>query len=565
MARFQGGGASTDEQSSTPLAGRTKQPLHPTLSTGPTIQTKKPVLESLSGSAINIPPKPNFLKNTVSAKSETDVQEPNKSKALASRFSNTQDDTKTNGKHFINKQQIPPKPHLSQVPEAKGPGQKPPPNKPCLGSTLSDGMPAVPKPPPAAVPKPSWVKQDAGGGETGSTPPMPTLLQKPSSSVLKLRQQNEEMGAANHNVTNKPPFVPNSTFNKSPSNFKMAQNMFNKDMDRTEQSECGVRAEGASTRPLAAMTSITPSKPPASKKPSIKRPFPPASSVNGNATSGPKQNPLPNSLALGHPPAKPNRPPKVNLEQFKRGSELVGPLETIQQGKACVDCRGSKTDLALKQGDCLDIIRVQGNPEGKWLGRTQDGSSEFTHFTGLILASAIDEQIYDDVDSQALVQPPPISRYSDIEQSDTESTFIFCCLFGFVLIIVGLYFVFYLIVLRSSIPHLKGKSKTEEMYPKKQKKMEKEEKEFRRKFKYEGELKVLYQVTVISTLTSKKWASKDLPVKAGEELDVIMKAGNDKLICRNEEGKCKYLDGDIYDDIGDGMFIFNNFMSYCRF
>lgn len=58
---------------------------------------------------------------------------------------------------------------------------------------------------------------------------------------------------------------------------------------------------------------------------------------------------------------------------------------------------------------------------------------------------------------------------------------------------------------------------------------------------YEGELKVLYQVTVISTLTSKKWASKDLPVKAGEELDVIMKAGNDKLICRNEEGKCKYL------------------------
>lgn len=97
--------------------------------------------------------------------------------------------------------------------------------------------------------------------------------------------------------------------------------------------------------------------------------------------------------------------------------------------------------------------------------------------------AAIDEQIYDDVDSQALVQPPPISRYSDIEQSDTESTFIFCCLFGFVLIIVGLYFVFYLIVLRSSIPHLKGKSKTEEMYPKKQKKMEKEEKEFRRKFK----------------------------------------------------------------------------------
>lgn len=320
MARFQGGGASTDEQSSTPLAGRTKQPLHPTLSTGPTIQTKKPVLESLSGSAINVPPKPNFLKNTVSAKSETDVQDPNKSKALASRFSSTKDDTKTNDKHFINKQQMPPKPHLSQVPEAKGPGQKPPPIKPSLSSTLSDGTPAAAKPPPAAVPKPSWVKQDTGGGETGSTPTMPPLMQKPSSSILKLRQQTEEVGAANHNATNKPPVVPNTTFNK-PSNFKMAQNMFNKDVDRTEQSDGGVRAEGAGKPPLAPMASISPPKLPASKKPSIKRSFPPVSSVNGNATSGPKQNPLPNSLALGPPPAKPNRPPKVNLEQFKRGSE----------------------------------------------------------------------------------------------------------------------------------------------------------------------------------------------------------------------------------------------------
>lgn len=52
--------------------------------------------------------------------------------------------------------------------------------------------------------------------------------------------------------------------------------------------------------------------------------------------------------------------------------------------KARADFRSNKTDLALKQGECLDIIRVQGNPEGKWLGRTQDGSSEFTYFIGLI-------------------------------------------------------------------------------------------------------------------------------------------------------------------------------------
>lgn len=51
------------------------------------------------------------------------------------------------------------------------------------------------------------------------------------------------------------------------------------------------------------------------------------------------------------------------------------------------------------------------------------------------------------------------------------------------LVIVGFYFVFYFIVLHSSLPTLKGKSRAEEMDPKKQKKIEKEEKEFRKKFK----------------------------------------------------------------------------------
>lgn len=56
---------------------------------------------------------------------------------------------------------------------------------------------------------------------------------------------------------------------------------------------------------------------------------------------------------------------------------------------------------------------------------------------------------------------------------------------------------------------------------------------------YEGEIRVLYQVTVIPTLTNKKWASKELAVKAGEVVDVIAKAEEDKLICRSEEGKCE--------------------------
>lgn len=57
---------------------------------------------------------------------------------------------------------------------------------------------------------------------------------------------------------------------------------------------------------------------------------------------------------------------------------------------------------------------------------------------------------------------------------------------------------------------------------------------------YEGEIQVLYKVTISPTLTNKKWSGKELPVKAGETLDVIVKAVDNKLVCRNEEGKCEY-------------------------
>ncbi|XP_038661885.1 FYN-binding protein 1 isoform X1 [Scyliorhinus canicula] len=114
-----------------------------------------------------------------------------------------------------------------------------------------------------------------------------------------------------------------------------------------------------------------------------------------------------------------------------------------------------------------------------------------------------------------------------------------------------------------------GKGKKEEKDPKKNKKMEKEEKDFRKKFKYDGEIRVLGTVEVIQNLTAKKWASRDLPVKAGEVLDIIQHTDDTKLLCRNEDGKFGYVqkvnlalgneegDGEIYDDI-DTECIYDN-------
>lgn len=320
MARFQAGGGSTDETSSAP-PGRIKQPLHPTLSSGPPLQ-KKPVLESLSGSAVNTPPKPSFLKNTVSTKSDTEVQEPNKAKALASRFANIQDDSNTNSKPFtVNKQQTPLKSPLSQAPEVKSLAQKPPFNKPPLTSTLSESKPAFPKPSPAISNKPSWVKDENNAAPNSSPAPLklPGVQQKTIGGIAKLRQQAEEQAGGNKDNVIKPSSLANSS-SKPTSNFRTAQNLFNKE-EKTEQTESG----GTSKPSLTATNSIPPPKPPASKKPSFKKPVKPSplasGGVNGNDSSGPKRNPLPNSLALGPPPAKPNRPPKVNLENIKRGPE----------------------------------------------------------------------------------------------------------------------------------------------------------------------------------------------------------------------------------------------------
>ncbi|XP_065107067.1 FYN-binding protein 1 [Paramisgurnus dabryanus] len=87
---------------------------------------------------------------------------------------------------------------------------------------------------------------------------------------------------------------------------------------------------------------------------------------------------------------------------------------------------------------------------------------------------------------------------------------------------------------------------------------EKEEKEFRKKYKYKGEITVLYQAAVIPSVNTKKFGNKDLVVKPGEIIDVITPPEGNKVICRNSEGKFGYVstanieeDCPVYDDLGE--------------
>uniref|UniRef100_A0A3Q4GP81 Helically-extended SH3 domain-containing protein n=1 Tax=Neolamprologus brichardi TaxID=32507 RepID=A0A3Q4GP81_NEOBR len=82
------------------------------------------------------------------------------------------------------------------------------------------------------------------------------------------------------------------------------------------------------------------------------------------------------------------------------------------------------------------------------------------------------------------------------------------------------------------------------------------EKDLKKKFKYDGPLRVLHTMLVDPNSIIKKPGAKDLPVTQGEIVDVIQLTSSKKALCRNRFGKC--MEQDIYDDVdyADGKFPF---------
>ncbi|XP_039544012.1 FYN-binding protein 1 isoform X2 [Pimephales promelas] len=693
-ARFQTGGASTE---GTPGV-RPKMPVQPTLSSGPAVPAKKPILEtSLSGgpTTTSTAPKPNFVKSTVNtARSAPDMHDPPKPKAFGTRFENTQENNRVNFKVPVK----PKPPDLCQDSEtSKTPFPKVPLQKLPSSIMVNDSKVISPKPLATTV-KPPWVKDIPKAEDNSSSnpthPKMP-LAPKPKSTMALLRPQPEESSTME-------PARPSSVSNQKPTSFCI-KNSFNKPEEVVKEGAKALSANESVAKPAA------PQKPNFPRKPS----GPPTQTVN-NDPSAPKKKPLTNSYALGSAPAKPNRPPNVNLEKYKKGSEaatdspapppppptshpsshappplpsqplppslpprpsgpliqdenyddveslressrgqtneggesdgeiyedlddsrsaaetsqpqkkqdkdiknqkdrekkekeaikkfkITGPLQAIHQVKAKADCKGGKNELSIKKGESIDIIRITDNPEGKWLGRGQDGSfgyvkTEMVEIDFCILKNQgmsfphnlENEEVYDDVESmddqgkmngQRVVLPPPPDDdvYDDIPDPNPNPISgdprPLCKSRNF------------LDMLKSSVERRKSqvhnndippppqftpegnkdisqdiyddvdsfpsapspsslpqrKSKVTKVHedPKKQKKFEKEEKEFRKKFKYDGEIQVLHQATIA---TSKKGSGKELAVQAGETVDVISQSDPDKFICRNKEGKFGYV------------------------
>nr|XP_038026342.1 FYN-binding protein 1 [Anas platyrhynchos] len=279
---------------------------------------------------------------------------------------------------------------------------------------------------------------------------------------------------------------------------------------------------------------------------------------DGDKSSGaPKRKALPPLFKLGQPPQKPCRPPSVDLEKFQKSipkdsesslffvcfssqsggrngaGKMFPPPPSDQEIYDGVDDTDTVTRSVSQDEDKNDTwswgilkkLKVKDNKKKsvrekatKVNGAEDNGDLSLS--TKQFGKDCGDSDVYDDVDSSDFPPPPDFS---------------------------------------SPKPVNLGKGKSDEKDPQKLKKMEREEKEFRKKFKFEGEIKVLYSTTTVQDLPQRKWGSKDLQVKPGESLEIIQNTDDTKVLCRNEEGKYGYVlrsnlvenDGEIYDDIGD--------------
>ncbi|NXD92673.1 FYB1 protein, partial [Chaetorhynchus papuensis] len=308
-------------------------------------------------------------------------------------------------------------------------------------------------------------------------------------------------------------------------------------------------------------------------------------------------------------------------QELRKKFKLTGPIEVLHQARACVDHKGGKNELTVKQGDKIEIIRLTDNPEGKWLGRIK-GCYGYIKTTmveidydslkrkqkpstrAAVKHTESDQETYDDVGEQDTTSsqsgdqggggntfpPPPSDQdiYDGIDDEDAVARSVsqdedkngiwswgilkrlkvkddkkksvrekaakvneaeenenllhmhfhknyqkacqcLRCVANFVLSVTSSF--------SSSKSGSLGKPKSDEKDVQKLKKMEKEEKEFRKKFKFDGEIKVLYSTTTVQDLSQKRWGYKDLQIKPGESLDVIESTDDTKVLCRNEEGK----------------------------
>lgn len=88
-------------------------------------------------------------------------------------------------------------------------------------------------------------------------------------------------------------------------------------------------------------------------------------------------------------------------------------------------------------------------------------------------------------------------------------------------------------------------------------KAEKAEREFRKKFKFEGEIVILTRMMIDPNAKTRRGGGKHLGIRRGEILEVIEFTSKEEMLCRDTKGKYGYvprtallpLETEVYDDV----------------
>ncbi|XP_056407957.1 FYN-binding protein 1-like isoform X2 [Hyla sarda] len=225
---------------------------------------------------------------------------------------------------------------------------------------------------------------------------------------------------------------------------------------------------------------------------------------------------LPSEAVLGVRPKKPARPPIVDLEKFQEPKE-ADDYDDYMIMRSFLDSKQQKTRLTTSQSQpnlttCFPTHSVRNSFGGSseinesTLPRTPERKHLSTSLQHVVITETeAPDEVYDDVDVVLGRNNPTTSQMSS--QTLVEQNVL--------------------------ITNWRNETNL--------KKLQKQEQEFRRRFQFHGEIKVLTRMMVDPNAIIQKPGYKDLAYTRGEILDVIQLTGSDKILCRNFEGKFGYV------------------------
>ncbi|KAK5869732.1 hypothetical protein PBY51_024430 [Eleginops maclovinus] len=233
---------------------------------------------------------------------------------------------------------------------------------------------------------------------------------------------------------------------------------------------------------------------------------------------------------------------------LRKNFQLQGVEEVLHTARVRHDWQGvGKLDLSVRQGESVEIVRVENNPRGKWLAKSVNGKYGYISNTCVdVDYEAVKRKQLQSrmIETSPLPPPPPDpllmlnvepSRDSMLVDDDDYDD------------------------VQPLIEDFPPPPPEISIDPKL-------EKELRKKFKYEGPTRVLHTMMVNPNGTIKKPGAKDLHVSQGEVVDVIQLTNSKKALCCNRFGKYGYvsrdlliqMEGDIYDDVDYPCDVYDN-------